>query len=54
MKFPQQRIRGEGLLLPALDCLSFVVMEQNGIREALPVDSDFTHCFAARPGPKSG
>lgn len=34
-----------------VDCLSFVVMEQNGIREALAVDSDFTHRFAARPGP---
>lgn len=34
-----------------VDCLSFVVMEQNGIREALAVDSDFTHRFIARPGP---
>jgi uncharacterized protein len=34
-----------------VDCLSFVVMEQNGIREALTVDSDFTHRFTARPGP---
>jgi len=34
-----------------VDCLSFVVMEQNGIREALAVDSDFTHRFTARPGP---
>ncbi len=33
------------------DALSFVVMEQNGIREALAVDSDFTHRFTARPGP---
>jgi uncharacterized protein len=35
------------------DCLSFVVMERLGIREALAVDSDFTHRFIARPGPKS-
>jgi predicted nucleic acid-binding protein len=34
-----------------VDCLSFVVMHQNGIREALAVDSDFTHRFIARPGP---
>ena len=34
-----------------VDCLSFVVMEQQGIREALAVDSDFTHRFSARPGP---
>ncbi len=34
------------------DCLSFVVMEKLGIREALAVDSDFTHRFIARPGPK--
>jgi uncharacterized protein len=35
-----------------VDCLSFVVMEKLGIREALAVDSDFTHRFVARPGPK--
>ena len=34
-----------------VDCLSFVVMEQQGIREALAVNSDFTHRFLARPGP---
>jgi len=34
------------------DCLSFVVMEKLGIREALAVDSDFTHRFIARPGPQ--
>jgi predicted nucleic acid-binding protein len=34
-----------------VDCLSFVVMEQQDIREALAVDSDFTHRFLARPGP---
>jgi uncharacterized protein len=33
------------------DCLSFVVMDKLGIREALAVDSDFTHRFIARPGP---
>ena len=36
-----------------VDCLSFVVMEKLGIREALAVDSDFTHRFIARPGPFS-
>lgn len=35
-----------------VDCLSFVVMGKLGIREALAVDSDFTHGFIARPGPK--
>lgn len=34
-----------------VDCLSFVVMESLGIREALAVDEDFTHRFIARPGP---
>jgi uncharacterized protein len=34
------------------DCLSFVVMGKLGIREALAVDSDFTHRFIARPGPR--
>lgn len=33
------------------DCLSFVVMQKLGIREALAVDRDFTHRFVARPGP---
>jgi uncharacterized protein len=37
-----------------VDCLSFVVMEKLSIREALAVDSDFTHRFIARPGPKRG
>lgn len=36
-----------------VDCLSFVVMERLGIREALAVDADFTHRFTARPGPRS-
>jgi uncharacterized protein len=35
-----------------VDCLSFVVMDKLAIREALAVDSDFTHRFIARPGPK--
>ena len=34
-----------------VDCVSFVVMEKLGIREALAVDEDFTHRFIARPGP---
>ena len=34
-----------------VDCLSFVVMENRGIREAWAVDEDFTHRFTARPGP---
>jgi predicted nucleic acid-binding protein len=34
-----------------VDCTSFVVMEGLGIREALAVDSDFTHRFVATPGP---
>jgi predicted nucleic acid-binding protein len=34
-----------------VDCLSFVVMENPGINEALAVDSDFTPRFTARPGP---
>ena len=34
------------------DCLSFVVMDRLGITEALAVDSDFTHRFTAKPGPK--
>jgi predicted nucleic acid-binding protein len=43
-RFPDQKYS-------MVDCLSFVVMEQHGIREALAVDSDFTHRFTARPGP---
>jgi uncharacterized protein len=35
----------------AVDCLSFAIMEQYGIQEALAIDSDFTHRFIARPGP---
>lgn len=34
------------------DCLSFVVMDKLGLREALAIDADFTHRFIARPGPK--
>ena len=36
-----------------VDCVSFVVMEAHGITEALTIDSDFTHRFTARPGPRS-
>lgn len=35
----------------AIDCLSFVVMEQLGVTEALTFDSDFAHRFTVRPGP---
>jgi uncharacterized protein len=35
----------------AFDCLSFVVMERLGIREALAIDEHFTHRFVAIPGP---
>ena len=35
-----------------VDCLSFLIMENRGIREAWAVDEDFTHRFAARPGPR--
>ena len=34
-----------------VDSLSFVLMEQLGINEALTINSDFTHRFIARPGP---
>jgi predicted nucleic acid-binding protein len=34
-----------------VDCLSFFIMDQLGIDEALAVDSHFTHRFIARPGP---
>jgi predicted nucleic acid-binding protein len=35
-----------------VDCLSFVVMDKLGIREALSVDEDFKHRFIVYPGPK--
>jgi predicted nucleic acid-binding protein len=35
-----------------VDCLSFLIMEKRGIREAWAVDEDFTHRFTARPGPR--
>jgi len=35
-----------------VDCMSFLVMDQLGITEALAVDRDFTHRFVARPGPR--
>ena len=34
-----------------VDCLSFVIMERLGIREAFTVDGHFTHHFVALPGP---
>ena len=34
-----------------VDCVSFVVMEKRGIREAFSVDKHFTHRFTAIPGP---
>lgn len=36
-----------------VDCLSFVVMENLGVREAFAVDRHFTHRFVALPGPQS-
>lgn len=35
----------------AVDCLSFVVMLELGITEALAFDQDFAHRFVVRPGP---
>jgi uncharacterized protein len=35
------------------DCVSFVLMERLGIREALAIDREFTHRFVAIPGPRS-
>jgi predicted nucleic acid-binding protein len=37
-----------------VDCLSFVVMDELGITEALAVDKHFTHSFTAHPGPLKG
>lgn len=34
-----------------VDCLSFVVMERQGIQVAWAIDDDFTHRFTAIPGP---
>lgn len=34
----------------AVDCLSFVVMLKQGIREAFSFDDDFSHRFIMRPG----
>ena len=44
--------RHDDQLYSLTDCMSFVVMDSLGIREALAVDSDFTHRFVARPGPR--
>jgi predicted nucleic acid-binding protein len=44
--------RHDDQLYSFVDCLSFVVMEKLGIREALAIDSDFTHRFIALPGPR--
>jgi predicted nucleic acid-binding protein len=33
-----------------VDCVSFVVMQQQGIAEALTFDDDFAHRFVVRPG----
>lgn len=47
-----QQARGtETRATASWDCLSFLVMEKRGIREAWAVDEDFTHRFVARPGP---
>jgi predicted nucleic acid-binding protein len=40
-----------GQVYRIVDCLSFVVMDKRGIREAWAVDADFTHRFTAHPGP---
>jgi uncharacterized protein len=45
--FGRHRDKGYSMV----DCLSFVIMETRGIREAWAVDEDFTHRFVARPGP---
>ena len=34
-----------------IDCLSFVIMDDMGITEALAVDTRFTHRFTSRAGP---
>ena len=49
---PIASIRHNDQAYSLVDCLSFVVMEKLGIHEALAVDSDFTHRFVARPGPR--
>ena len=48
----QYLVRHQDQEYSSIDCLSFVVMEKLGIREALAVDSDFTHRFSALPGPR--
>ena len=46
-------VRGDDQSYSFVDCVSFVLMEKLGIREALAIDSDFTHRFIARPGPRA-
>jgi predicted nucleic acid-binding protein len=36
----------------SVDCVSFVVMQDLGIREAFAIDELFTHYFTAVPGPE--
>ncbi len=40
----------EDKVYSAVDCLSFVVMLDRGITEALAFDDDFSHRFVMRPG----
>lgn len=44
--------RHQGQGYSAVDCLSFVIMERLGIREAFAIDKHFTHRFTAMPGPR--
>jgi predicted nucleic acid-binding protein len=37
-----------------VDCLSFVVMDNLGITEALAIDRHFSHRFTVHPGPLKG
>ena len=46
--FERHRDKGYSIV----DCVSFVMMEKMGIREAWAVDEDFTHRFTAHPGPR--
>jgi len=44
--------RHEDKVYSFVDCLSFVLMDRLGIREAFTVNGDFTHRFVALPGPQ--